>query len=115
MVRGPQKQCSKCLTCKYTNTALVKFPDRPIQSVFFQTVLFRSVLFSKTKTNTKTRTECLNDPIYAIFDKLRIQGYQISHFEQSTGQIFADQPDNDTQGQLPAPERAFVHLKLTGK
>ena len=45
------------------------------------------------------------------FDKQRIQGYQISHFEQSTGQLFPGQPDQDRQGQLRiAQDRVLVHL-----
>ena len=46
MVWGPQKQCSWVSDVqihKYINTASVKVTDRPIQSVFFQTVLFRTL------------------------------------------------------------------------
>ena len=43
MFEGNGMRTSKTmLTCKYTNTVSVKVADRPLQSVFFQTVFLQS-------------------------------------------------------------------------
>ena len=46
-------------------------------------------------TETKTKTKCIKKrlSIGYIFGKQGVQGYQISHPDQSTGQLFVGQPD----------------------
>ena len=44
---------------------------------------------------TKTKTECLKPNICYIFGKQGVQGYQMSHSKQSTGQLFVGQQDEN--------------------
>ena len=46
----------------------------------------------------KTKTKCLKGLRMQIFGKQRVDAYQTSHSEQSTGQFFVGQPDEKKPG-----------------
>ena len=52
-------------------------------------------IYKDTQTQTKTNTTCFQDPMYAIFLKQGVQGYQIWHFHKKCPPKFSTKYSTD--------------------